>query len=322
MKQSLLSVLLSALVLTLFHGTIFAEGKGVKIVEKDNILRVEIDGRLFTEYHYKNVIRPFFYPVIGPTGENMTRNWPMKEAPDEEKDHPHHRGLWFTHGDVNGLDFWADGKGTKIRHDKFIKLESGDVTGIIQSSSTWLSADEKTVCTDTRTHRFYTSTDNKSLIMDMEISIHASNGQVVLGDTKEGSMAIRLVPTMRVKGKVAKGHILNSNGDKDGETWGKSAAWCDYYGPIGSETVGVAIFDNPLNPRHPTWWHVRDYGLFAANPFGVHYFEKKPAKSGDLTIPSGETVTFRYRFYFHKGNTEDADISGHYTEYKNSIKKD
>ncbi len=151
--------------------------------------------------------------------------------------------------------------------------------------------------------------------MDFEITIHASEGKVVMGDTKEGSMAIRLAPTMRLKGTVGKGHILNSEGLRDGETWGKRAAWCDYYGPVKGQVVGVAIFDHPQNPKHPTWWHVRDYGLFAANPFGVHNFENKPKGVGDITIPAGESLTFKYRFYFHKGDTKRAKVAEYYHEY-------
>jgi hypothetical protein len=154
--------------------------------------------------------------------------------------------------------------------------------------------------------------------MDFEITFHASEGKVALGDTKEGSMAIRLAPTMRLKtkeGKVGKGHILNSEGQRDGQTWGKRAAWCDYYGPVEGKTVGVAIFDHPKNPKHPTWWHVRDYGLFTANPFGVHNFERKQKGVGDITIPDGESLTFKYRFYFHKGDTNQADVAEHYRQY-------
>jgi hypothetical protein len=152
--------------------------------------------------------------------------------------------------------------------------------------------------------------------MDFEITIHASEGKkVVMGDTKEGSMAIRLTSTMRVEGKVAKGHIVNSEGDTDGGAWGKRAKWCDYYGPVEGETVGVAIFDHPSNPKHPTWWHVRTYGLFAANPFGVHDFERKEKGVGDITIPAGESLTFKYRFYFHKGDAEQGRVAGYYREY-------
>jgi hypothetical protein len=151
--------------------------------------------------------------------------------------------------------------------------------------------------------------------MDFDITIHASNGKVVLGDTKEGSMAIRLAPTMRVEGKVGKGHIINSEGHRDGAAWGKRAAWCDYYGPVNGDIVGVAIFDHPKNPKHPTWWHVRTYGLFAANPFGVHNFESKPRGTGDITIQAGKSLTFRYRFYFHKGDAKQAQVAKHYRQY-------
>jgi hypothetical protein len=136
-------------------------------------------------------------------------------------------------------------------------------------------------------------------------------------------MAIRLAPTMQLaptpamkaKGQTARGHIVNSEGQTDGGTWGKRAAWCDYYGPVDGHVVGVAIFDHPSNPKHPTWWHVRDYGLFAANPFGVHDFERKPAGTGDIKIPSGESLTFKYRFYFHKGDDKQGKVAERYSEY-------
>jgi len=290
---------------------------GVIITEADKKLKVEINGKLFTEYNYQDVPRPFFYPVIGPTGVNVTRNWPMKQVNEhEEKDHVHHKSLWFTHGDVNGQDFWSEGeKSGKIVHDKFVKVESGAKAGVIEDKNKWVAKDGKVVCTDTRVQRFYPTMANGGQMMDFEITIHASEGEFVLGDTKEGSMAIRLAPTMRVEGKVARGHIVNSEGDKDKSAWGKRAAWCDYYGPVEGETVGVAIFDHPKNPKHPTWWHVRTYGLFAANPFGVHDFEKKPAGTGDITIPAGKSLTFKYRFYFHKGDAEWGQVAKNYREY-------
>jgi len=288
---------------------------GVKIDDVDKKLRVEINGKLFTEYNFQDVPRPFFYPVIGPTGVPISRHWPMKDInPDEARDHPHHKSLWFTHGEVNGQDFWGEGsRSGKIVHDKFLDVSSGAKVGVIKSANKWVAKSGEVVCTDTRTHRFYCRDDGQ--IMDFEITVHASEGKVVLGDTKEGSMAIRLTPTMRLKGKVGKGHIVNSEGDADGSTWGKRAKWCDYYGPVGGETAGVAIFDHPDNPKHPTWWHVRDYGLFAANPFGQHDFEKKPAGIGDITIPAGEGLTFKYRFYFHKGDDKQGRVAEQYREY-------
>jgi sugar phosphate isomerase/epimerase len=286
---------------------------GVKLTQGDNKVTVEINGKLFTEYRFKEPQRPFFYPVIGPTGQPVMRHWPVEDIdPNDARDHVHQKSLWFTHGAVNGIDFWSDGKGT-IVHDKFLEVSSGPQTGVIKSQNNWVAPGGKVVLTDTRTHRFRSDPDGT--VMDWEITLHASHGQVTFGDTKEGSMAIRLAPTMQLGGKVGKGHIINSEGVTDNATWSKRADWVDYYGPVKGEIVGVAMFDHPDNPRHPTWWHVRDYGLFAANPFGIHDFEKKPAGTGDLVIPAGQSVTFKYRFLFHKGDEKQGKVAAHYRDY-------
>ncbi len=285
----------------------------VAIEKAGDVIRVTIGGDTFTAYHYRDVDRPFFYPVIGPTGVNVTRHWPMKDGTDEQHDHRHHHSLWFTHGDVNGHDFWSHGRGPKIVQDGPAEIESKDGVAVLKCKNKWLAKDGKPVCTDERVHRF--STCGKCRIIDFAITVSACDGKVVFGDTKEGSMAIRLAPTMRLKGTVGTGHIVNSAGDRDNKTWGKRAAWCDYYGPLEGKTVGVAIFDHPDNPRHPTWWHVRNYGLFAANPFGIHYFEKKKKGAGDLTVPAGKSVTFRYRFYFHEGDEKEGRVAAMYKKY-------
>jgi hypothetical protein len=292
-------------------------GTGVQITQGTESLKVEINGEPFTEYHFKDVPRPYFYPLLGPASLPMTRNWPMKATDNEEHDHPHHRSLWFAHGAVNGYDFWSETKDFgRIVHDGFTEIKSGKNSGVIRSRDKWVTAAGLLVCTDDRTMRIYNGRDD-SRLFDFEITIHASNGDVTFGDTKEGSMAIRLAETMRLKQpkSAGDGHIVNNTGVRDGETWGKRAEWVDYYGPVNGKTVGVAIFDHPGNPRHPTWWHVRDYGLFAVNPFGWHDFEKKPVGAGDFKIPAGQSVTFRYRFYLHNGDEKQANIAARYQDY-------
>jgi hypothetical protein len=314
---------------------------GVQITRLADRLRVEINGQLFTEYFYKDVPRPYCYPLIGPGDVAMTRNWPMKNTPGEEHDHPHHRSLWFAHGAINGQDFWSEQKAFgKTVHEEFLEVtsgkkegviplaspkaldlatwevKSGKKDGVIQSRNKWVAADGTVVCTDERTLRFYNPGRANERVFDFEITLKASNGELTFGDTKEGTMAVRLAETMRLKGKVGKGHIVNSAGVRDDQTWGKRAEWCDYYGPVGGKTVGIAIFDHPQNPRHPTWWHVRDYGLFAANPFGQHDFESLPDKNaGNLIVPAGKSVTFRYRFYLHEGDERQAKVAEKYRQY-------
>lgn len=180
--------------------------------------------------------------------------------------------------------------------------------------------------------------------MDFEVTLKATEGDVVFGDEKDGLMAIRVPETMRVlkplvKGESAKGgdgHIVMSTGISDdgasaaaakdakreAQTWGKRAEWCDYFGPVEGKTVGIAIFDHPSNPRHPTWWHVRDYGLFAANPFGQHFFEgAKDEHLGDFKLAKGQSVTFRYRFYFHNGDTTAGKVAEEFAAYAKAAGK-
>jgi hypothetical protein len=290
---------------------------GVQITRLADRLRVELNGQLFTEYFFKDVPRPYCYPLIGPGGAAMTRDWPMKNSPNEEHDHQHHRSLWFAHGAMNGHDFWSEEKNFgKTVHDDFLEVQSGPEVGVIRERNKWVTAEGTVVCTDERTLRFFKPSQPSERMLDFEITLTASNGELTFGDTKEGTMAVRLAETMRLKGKVGHGHIINSEGVRDGQTWGKRANWCDYYGPVDGKTVGLAIFDHPQNPRHPTWWHVRDYGLFAANPFGQHDFENLPDKTaGNLVVPAGKSVTFRYRFYLHEGDDQQAKVAEKYNDY-------
>jgi hypothetical protein len=323
---------LSLFALVSIAASAFAE---VKLTEQADHVRVEIDGKLFTEYHFTGARRPYLYPIIGPTGAGMTRNYPMKEdVAGEEKDHPHHKGLWFGHRSVNGAGFWEDSAkpGTKlgqIVHDGFLEVKGGKEDGVIRAKNKWVLDDGgEVVCTDERTIGIHQMKEGRAL--DFNITITAGEKEVVFGDDKDGVMAIRLAETMRVqrskpKGEktapAGEGHILTSTGKKDGEAWGTRADWVDCYGPVEGKTVGVAMFDHPGNPRHPTWWHVRTYGLFAANAFGQAQFEKLPDKeAGAFKIAPGKSVTFRYRFYFHEGDPEQAKVADQYRDYAAKVK--
>ena len=349
-NSSLLCAL--ALCITMIGMLPLHAAEGVTMTQSNDRVRVEINGEFFTDYWFRMKQHPalmtsksgvtetnptkhtYFYPLIGPGGVNMTRSWPMKpDAEGEEKDHPHHRSLWFAHGAVNGVDFWAETpKAGKIQHDQFVEVKSGTDSGLIKSTCKWVAPDGKVVCTDERTFRVYNRLGNERLF-DFEITIKApADRDVLFGDTKEGTMAVRLNEQLRVtrgKKEPGTGHIVLSSGVRDDAppargdtvTWGKPAAWCDYWGKVDGKTLGLAIFDHPSNPVHPTTWHVRDYGLFAANPFGIHDFEKKPPGTGNLNIPAGKSVTFKYRFYIHEGDEKQAKVAERYKEYISSAAK-
>ena len=299
-------------------GTPSTANEGVQIIQLTNRLRIEINGGLFTEYFFE-VPRPYYYPLIGPDNLAMTRSWPMENPPGEEHDHPHHRSLWFAHGGVNGQDFWSEKAGFgKIVHEGFDKVKSGKKFGIIKSRDNWVAADGTVICTDERVFKVYNTGPAGERMFDFEIVLHASNaGDVTFQDTKEGTMAVRLAETMRLKGKIGHGHIIESTGACDEKTWGKRADWCDYSGPVDGKTVGIAIFDHPQNPRHPDW-HVRDYGrLFAANPFGRHDFESS-ARQVDYWKSEGprrEKRDLSLSFLFARGGRAASQVADKYLDY-------
>src|ERR1051325_289876 len=237
-------ILLFLFPVLLFLSTTWVQAD-VRITDLTNRLRIEINGRLFTEYFFRDVARPYYYPLLGPGEAPMTRNWPLKTVPGEAQDHQHHRSLWFAHGNINGKDFWSEqGRYGKTIHEGFDEIKSGRDSGIIKSHNEWVSADGAVVCTDSRTFRVYDPGSAHERVFDFEITLRAANGDVTFGDTKEGSMAIRLAETMKLKAKSGPGgHIVLSTGIRDLAAWGKRADWCDYYGPVEGKTMGVAIFD-------------------------------------------------------------------------------
>jgi hypothetical protein len=88
----------------------------------------------------------------------------------------------------------------------------------------------------------------------------------------------------------------------------------DYWGQIDGKTVGVAFFDHPDNLRHPTYWHARTYGLFAANPFGLSHFVGKD-QDGTHVVPAGQSLRLRYRLVFHEGDPQQAKVEQLYQDY-------
>ncbi len=274
--------------------------------ETDEGVTVELDGRLFTKYVKQSGTKPILYPLIGPTGKAMTRAFPMEQVKGERRDHPHHRSLWFTHGDVNGIDFWSEGSNKgKTVHREYRKIEGG-TTGTIAVVVDWMAPDGKKVLEDERTYTF--RADEDARIVDFAITLKASDGAVKFGDTKEGSFGLRIPTSMDVVSGRG-GHIVTSEGPRDRAAWGKPAAWVDYYGPVEGEPLGIAVLNYPSSFRFPTRWHVRDYGLFAANPFGLHDFPKVEGSGGEYTLEGGQTLPLKYRVVLHKGNEQEGRIA-------------
>lgn len=326
--------------------------------ETGDALNVAIDDVPFTTYHYKKDERkPYLWPVLSDGSVGVTRDYPMGEGL-MTADHPHQRSFWTSYGDVNGADCWDERNekaGYQVSDE--VTYGSGDGYGWIRAKNTWMSADRTPVCAEEREYRFYPG-ERTARLIDLEVTFKPIDKDVLFGDTKEGGIAAFRVNDQIIERETytvvdtasnqalkmfddrkeadafaqeqaasrkvvvrPKGAITNAEG-KTGmaECWGKPSPWCDYSGTIDGQGVhGIAVFDHPTNLRYPTTWHVRDYGLMGANCFGQSYFTNKE-KNGDYTIKMGESLTFNYRVYVHRGDVKGAKVADRYADYINPPK--
>jgi hypothetical protein len=282
---------------------------------------VTIDGKPFAEYLTCSGTKPCVWPIIGPTGKPMTRAYPLaKLGKYEKKDHIHHRSLWFTHGTVlvdgEKYNFWHEKKDTdKIIHKAFTRLTSGDVA-VVATKNDWVAKKTgKPILQDERTLTF--GTDGENRYIDFDIVLTALDKAVTFGDDKEGMMGIRVAGSLKPEAKMG-GKLVNALGDVNKAAWGKASPWVDYSGPVdgkGGETVGISVMNHPTSDLYPTRWHARTYGLCAANPFALSHFKKDKTLDGSYTIQPGDSLTFRYRFYFHKGDAKAAKVAEAFEKY-------
>ncbi len=296
-----------------------AQFPAAKLVEEQNKIDVMLAGKHFTTYVYggEDFVRPYLWPVMSPNGAKVTRSYPMVEGvPGETSDHRHHRSIWVAFGEVNGVDNWSEGEGHGgTVHREFLAKEAGPVYCRISTRNDWVSSEGKKVLEEWSSFKFY-NIEEGGYLFDVEVKLAATEGEVLFGDTKEGGIiSVRMASSIDVP---RGGTIVNSfGGINENETWGKKANWCDYYGPTEGKVAGITVMDHPENLRHPTNWHVRNYGLMTANCFGLSYFYRDKSISGDYTLGAGKELVFKYRLYVHNDTTDQAKPGDKYHDFIN-----
>src|ERR1019366_8613011 len=278
--------------------------------------------------------KPIFWPVNAPGKVPLTRNYPPPQG--QAADPPHQKSAWFCHGDVipegielkskiknvEGVDFWSEAKGHgKIicTLEQAINKDKGRAT--LSTMNEWQTAEGMKIMDEKREIHLYNL--GKSRLIVVEIDLHASVCPITFADTKEGAFGIRINDVINAevakKGKPAgKGKIQNAEG-KIGEKdcWGQISAWCDYSGPIDGKEVGLAIFADPKN-AYPSVWHVRGYGLMAANPFGRYKHAQFPAMKGNdklVRLDKGQHLQLRYGMLLHSGDAVSGEVAQAYQRF-------
>jgi len=317
-----------------------AQAKGIQVVPDEANRRVDItiDGKPFTSYIWPTTLKkPVLYPLIDADGVTVTRGYPLSPRPGERVDHPHHAGLWFNYGDVNGFDFWNNSDAIKpenrskmgsILQTRIVTTKSGVNRGELVVESVWVTGENKKIIEQTT--RYIFARRAQARVIDQLVTLKALD-RAVFHDDKEGLLGLRVarwLESPEEKGGVfmdasgnptqvaaaptdagsnpATGEYLTSEGVAGGAAWGTRGRWCALTGHTGSYLVDIAIIDHPANPGYSTYWHARGYGLFAANPLGRSIFDPKQPPF-NFTLEKDQSATFRYRIVLnsHAANPEE-----------------
>ena len=327
----LLSVTVVLFLLCIAADAQTAKEKGVRLVVLENQEKVDVfvDGVLFTSYrHPKNFEKPFLYPVSAPNGSVITRGYPLEPRPGERVDHPHQVGLWFNHGNVNGLDFWnnssaipAEKKDTygHVAHQRIVKAESGK-KGVLEVITHWNDNKGNTVLEANVT--YIITGDKSSRTIDHVITLKAVNGPVTITDNKEGLFALRVdrafempsnesliftdekgnpTTVKATSNEGVTGMYTSSQGLKGDAVWGTRNDWVYLSGTKDNTPISFGIFDHPKNPGYPAYAHARGYGLFSVNNLGENSYDPKVEKKV-YNLAKGESMKLVHRFYVQSGS--------------------
>src|ERR1051326_3794091 len=321
------------------------QGVRVEVVRHDAQRRVDIlvDGKPFTSYIYPTTLKkPTLYPVRAASGVVVTRGWPLEPRPGERVDHPHQVGLWFDHGDVNGLDFWNNSdaipperaaKMGTIVHRAVRRAESGVGEGALEVTADWVDATGKALLREDTRFVFRAAAGSRAI--DRITTLTALREPVTFVDNKEGLIGMRVARALeqpsttpevftdagghsttvpRLDNTGVTGHYRSSEGIEGDSVWGTRGRWTMLTGVVAGEPVTLALLDHPKNVGFPTYWHARGYGLFAANPLGLKIFSNGKEQLNFRLAP-GESTTFRHRVLILSGRASPDQIETSYRDF-------
>jgi len=311
-----LKVVLLFICLTLFCESV----DDVTFIQKENQIDVLFNNTHFTTYLYtSDLTKPILFPVYSPSGICMNRSYPFQEVDGESHDHPHHTGLFFTYDKVNNDGFWNNTSSPpQIRHKTTTQMTGGE-SGVLSVLHHWIGSNNKIVLEENRTMIFQPGKDEHTI--DFTITLTAKDTTVIFHDTKEGMFAIRVAPWLKEKG--GSGRYLSSNGDEtEQHIWGKRASWVILEGKNQDKIAGIAMLNHPQSTNYPTFWHIRGYGLFAANPLGQSVFQKshkiETPQELNLTLKPNKSVLFKFKLIIYEGHRTKEQWDRQFEDYTGS----
>ncbi len=291
--------------------------KQVTFQKEEKQIDVLINGKKVTSYIIADTLtKPVLYPVSTLNGLLVNRGYPFKDVKGESRDHPHHAGIFFTYDKVNDSGFWNNTHyPPQVQHTGIEQISEGD-SGVLKTTSQWVNKDNKPLLLEKRKMVFIPQ--KNEYYLDFTITLSALDEKVIFGDTKEGMFAIRVAPWLK---EEETGKYLSSNGDENEKgIWGTRAKWVKLEGNKNDQQAGIAILNHPSSVNYPTYWHVRGYGLFSANPLGQYVFQKARGVENPepfaLELEPGESTVFKFRMVIYDGARSPEEIEQIFINYQ------
>jgi Methane oxygenase PmoA len=289
-----------------------------------------VAGEAFASYNVLGARRPYFWPLLGPSGASVIRGQGTGE-------HPHHTGMGISYGghsEGGSANIWSDwdeppyGPGGRMLHRGFRRLSGGPVYGELVQDLTYVDAYGDPIADEVRTVRCWWA-GAQARYLDFECH--------VLSVRDRGPRPFLFM--MRLPGAFdipATGRVTNAIGrpvpPPEGEGHVYRAAWVDGSGPTGDppwapptappEVLvdlpgtprtqrgpgsgpwnGIALFDHPQNDGFP-------------GPIGNYAVEQQitQAHYPPTGAPDGP-FTFRHRVLVHDGDATAAGVGARAAEY-------
>jgi len=318
----------------------------LEVLEAQQKVEVYCGAELFTAYRYdKDLEKPVLFPVNAPGAIALTRGFPLEPRAKERTDHPHHVGLWFNYGDVNGFDFWNNSRAVpeerkanygRIVHQEILEATSVTNRGILKVSMDWLAPDHEQAekLLEEETTYLFMARDRIQWI-DRITRLTAVSDSVVFTDNKEGMLAIRVdrafehpaetpllltdangnpTEVKAMDNEGVSGWYLNSEGDQGPAAWGKNARWVKLSGEKQGQSCSMVLMDHPQNLNYPACWHARGYGLFSINNLGRRVYNKELDRF-QLILEKGDSIVFRHRFVAADMDLDEVQIETLYQDF-------
>jgi hypothetical protein len=323
---------------------------GVTVVPNEAARRVDVlvDGKPFTSYIWPDRLKvPTLFPLRTASGTIITRGFPLEPRPGERVDHPHHVGLWFNYGNVNGVDFWNNStalpaaqqaKMGTVVYRRLVKTSSGADRGELEVAMDWMMPDGQPVLHETADFIFRAGPGLR--VVDRISTLTALDKPVVFNDDKEGMLGLRVrreleqpsteaatftdasgrPTTVKAMDNTGVSGLYRSSEGKTGDAvWGTRGRWTMLTGKVNQEAITLVMLDHPGNVGFPTYWHARGYGLFAANPLGQGVFDKGKEKL-NFTLQPKQSVTFRYRLAILDDAATPDEAETQYRQFADEVK--